>query len=85
MPSCEEAIEDFYVSCKTDETGGGTVQDPDWSVMNVSELYVRTNEMNVTMFLNVSSGMPISFNITKNDTIENLLNRELGSGKDRIT
>ena len=65
----------------TDEIGGGTVQDPTWDVMNETELYVRTNENNVTMFVNVSSGMPISFNITNNGTIEQQLSRELGSSK----
>ena len=81
MPRCEEPIDNFYVSCMTDEIGGGTVQDPTWDVMNETELYVRTNENNVTMFVNVSSGMPISFNITKNGTIEQQLSRELGSSK----
>ena len=65
----------------TDEIGGGTVQDPMWEVMNETELYVRTNENNVTMFVNVSSGMPISFNITNNGTIEQQFSRELGSSK----
>ena len=65
----------------TDEIGGGTFQDPTWDVMNETELYVRTNENNVTMFVNVSSGMPISFNISNNGTIEQQLSRELGSSK----
>ena len=84
MPRCEEPIEDLVVSCQTDEAGGGTKQNPDWEVMNGTELYVRTNEMNVTMQFNVSSGMPISFNVSNNDTIETEIKRELGSGNNDI-
>ena len=81
MPRCEEPIEDFLVSCTTNETSGGTVQNPEWDVMNGTELYVRANEINVTMFLNISNGMPIYFNLTRNGTLEKEMNRKSGSGK----
>ena len=81
MPRCEEPIRDFFIACLTNEEGGGTVQNPEWEVMNGTELYVRANEQNVTMFVNISQGMPITFNLTRNGTHEKELKRELGSGE----
>ena len=84
MPRCEEPIENLHLSCGTDEESGGTVQSSDWDVMNNTELYVRTSELNVTMVFNVSQGMPISFNITNNGSLETELKREIGSGKNTL-
>ena len=81
MPRCEEPIENLLLSCKTDEISGGTIQNPDWDVMNGTEIYVRTREENVTMNFQVSQGMPIDFNITNNGSIETQLQRDIGSGK----
>ena len=82
FPRCEDPIENFHVTCTTDDTREGTKQDLDWDQMNeTSELYVRAGENNVTMHLNVSRGMPIFFNISNNDTFESELKRELETGK----
>ena len=48
---------------------------------DTSELYVRAGEENVTMYFNVSSGMPIYFNISNNESLETHLKRESESGK----
>ena len=85
MPRCEEPIENLHLSCGTDEASGGTPQSSDWDVMNDTELYVRTSELNVTMMFNVSHGMPIYFNISNNGSIETELKREIGSGKNTLT
>ena len=81
MPRCQEPIEDFFITCRTNETIGGTIQNPDWDVMNGTELYVRADEKNVIMFVNVSSGTPITFNVTRNGTLEQEFRRETKRGK----
>ena len=81
LPRCEEPIEDFAIACATDETNGGTVQNPNWSDMNGTEVFVKAEEANVKMFINISKGMPVTYNITRNGTFEKVHKRDSSNGR----